>query len=167
MGTIVHELTHGLGATPQEVAIAKYMKDKTYISNPKSNGEESEEFYKYLDNPTEVYSRRNEVLHWYDKEPEYKYDKTDLEKMRKLIDDSNLKEGFLDRYDDNFLLYLMNDVADNSKQTNRANFVNKGGILKGQNGLGIQQYIDYSKMSPRKKALGYVDSELQKAGYKY
>lgn len=167
MGTIVHELTHGLGATPQEAAIAKYMKDKTYISNPKSNGEESEEFYKYLDNPTEVYSRRNEVLHWYDKEPEYKYDKRDLEKMRKLIDDSNLKEGFLDRYDDNFLLYLMNDVADNGKSKRRLNLVKNGAVLKGQNGLGIQQYIDYSKMSPRKKALGYVDSELQKAGYKY
>lgn len=63
MGTIVHELTHGLGATPQEAAIAKYMKDKTYIANPKSNGDESEEFYKYLDEPAEIYSRRNEILH--------------------------------------------------------------------------------------------------------
>ena len=165
MGTIVHELTHGLGATPQEAAIAKYMKDKTYIANPKSNGDESEEFYKYLDEPAEIYSRRNEILHWYDKDPNYKYNKNDLDEMRRDLDDSNLNEGFLKRYDDDFLLYLMNDVAANSKWPNRTNKVQKGGSIRS---LGSTQHIDYSKINPsRKKALNYVDSELQKSGYGY
>lgn len=85
--------------------------------------------------------------------------------MRKTMDDSNLNNGFLKRYDDDFLLYLMNDVAANSKWPNRTNKVQKGGSIRS---LGSTQHIDYSKINPsRKKNFDYVDNQLQKAGYGY
>ncbi len=85
----------------------------------------------YWDHPTEIYSRRNEILKQFGKSPQYKYSKDDLDVMRRTVKDKDsLKVMFLDRYTDDFLLHLFNDVASNFSKTVTPDMARNGGRFK-------------------------------------
>ena len=55
--------------------------------------------------------------------------------MRRTIYNETLTDKFLNRYTDDFILKVLNDVADNSNKPDMTNIARNGGILKAQNGF--------------------------------
>ncbi len=104
--TVVHERTHELTNFDD---IGQTFIEATKNSGLKlKNGVSSE---KYIDDPKEVYSRLMEFRYKNRLDPKKKYNKKDIEKFRR---DDSLKDVQLDDYDDNTLLILLNDVAQNN-----------------------------------------------------
>lgn len=89
--TLVHELTHGLNAKPQESAISKIIP---------ADGS-------YLNDPSEVYSRLMEFRKANKIDPKKIYTLDEVKDMRKNSKDFNL----FNRYTDDQILKLLNDVA--------------------------------------------------------
>lgn len=94
--TLLHEQSHASIATPQENRIDQI------ITNKLDN---------YLDSPTEIYSRLNQLRKYYNFDPNKLWDKKDIRELKR-------KNGptfdILDRYSDEELIRLFNEVADNS-----------------------------------------------------
>lgn len=71
--------------------------------------------HKYWDKPTEIYSRLMEARHHFNLAPNYKVTIEDLKNMRKAMEGvpDGDRNGFnlLNRYDDDTLLKLFNDVT--------------------------------------------------------
>lgn len=89
--TLVHELTHGLNAKPQESAISKIIP---------ADGS-------YLNDPSEVYSRLMEFRKANKIDPKKIYTRDEVKDMRKNSKDFNL----FNRYTDDQILKLLNNVA--------------------------------------------------------
>ena len=94
--TLLHEQSHASIATPQENRIDQIITNK--VDN-------------YLDSPTEIYSRLNQLRKYYNFDPNKLWDKKDIRELKR-------KNGptfdILDRYSDEELIRLFNEVADNS-----------------------------------------------------
>lgn len=94
--TLLHEQSHASIATPQENRIDQI------ITNKLDN---------YLDSPTEIYSRLNQLRKYYNFDPNKLWDKKSIRELKR-------KNGptfnILDRYSDEELIRLFNEVADNS-----------------------------------------------------
>ncbi len=99
-GVNIHERTHAMNAAPQERVI------ETRINN--SNYQD-----KYYDSSKEVYARLMQYRFNNKLSPQFKVTKEYLEKNR-----DKLKALNLDRYSDNDLLFLFNEVAENSINNN-------------------------------------------------
>lgn len=96
--TVVHERTHALYAYPQQQAVDYYLQTNPNIDQDR-----------YLDDPSEVYSRLMEFRYNNKLKPNQKVTKENLNQWRKnkSIKDKHL----LNRYTDESLLHLFNDVA--------------------------------------------------------
>lgn len=116
--TKVHERTHALNAYAQESAIDNILSKANSISK-----NYSWDYTKYLTKPTEVYSRLMEYRFNNKLTPDQVIDKKYLEENR-----SNLRNHYLDVFDDDTLLRLFNEVADNgSQQTGTENLYARRG----------------------------------------
>ena len=115
--SLIHEFTHTFGY-PQ----------KQLISNNKKLKENIEEDY-YLDSSNEIYSRLMQFREANNINPEHKYTKEDLQKLKENAKDFNL----LNRYTDDTILYLLNDIAknnnDNKNKNNNVFYAKNGGQI--------------------------------------
>lgn len=115
----VHESAHSSRAVPQLNKIESIL-DRSLYNDP------------YLDDSDEIHSRLNELRYFYNLDPSHEYTPKEIDKLKKK------KNGFniLNRYDDNTLLKLINDVASVSQSTNPllAKFGTKLPILFKKNG---------------------------------
>ena len=115
--SLIHEFTHTFGY-PQ----------KRLISNNKKLKENIEEDY-YLDSSNEIYSRLMQFREANNINPEHKYTKEDLQKLKENAKDFNL----LNRYTDDTILYLLNDIAknnnDNKNKNNNVFYAKNGGQI--------------------------------------
>lgn len=98
---MVHELAHSMEAKPQESKISDIMK------GAKINGGSNS----YLESPTEIHSRLMQIRHDLGLDPRKNYTIDDLKDLRQ----GDKKYNILDRYDDETILRLLNDVASVSK----------------------------------------------------
>lgn len=97
-GTNIHERTHAMNAKHQEHYIRKLVKD----DNNKYNDE-------YLDKPEEIYGRLMQYRYNNKLSPTKIITKKYLNAHKEELEELNLR-----RYDDEFLLKLFNDVAENN-----------------------------------------------------
>lgn len=101
---LLHEQSHASKAIPQESKISTIIPVED----------------EYLDNPSEIYSRLNQLRQYYKLDPNKIYQKSDIK---------NLKgPGFdiLNRYDDKTVLRLLNEVADNNTKPELVNYAQEG-----------------------------------------
>ena len=113
----IHERTHA--------AEAQFIKNAIRNNKPKlQDGVNSD---RYLDNPSEIYSRLNSFRFENKLNPTDTIDRKKLEDFKKSAKDYDL----LDRYDDDSLLFLLNDVAHNvnSQSQDEYNVTALGGPL--------------------------------------
>ena len=112
-----HENTHTLAyrdpvygpSTAQSRRIADRM-------NTKESLIEGVEYDDYMDDANEIYSRLMEFRRENNLDPKKKYTKDDIKSFRekyKNKNDDNDSYGVIDRYNDDFLLFLLNDIAYN------------------------------------------------------
>lgn len=112
-----HENTHALAyrdpvygpSTSQSRRIADRM-------NTKESLIEGVEYDDYMDDANEIYSRLMEFRRENNLDPKKKYTKDDIKGLRekyKNKNDDNDSYGVIDRYNDDFLLFLLNDIAYN------------------------------------------------------
>lgn len=134
--TLIHELNHSREAYPQEKAIYKNRKLQ-----------EGVELDDYLDKPTEIYSRLMEFRKANNINPEHKYTEEDLKKLKENAKDFDI----LNRYDDNTILYFLNDIAKNNintYKTSNSMLAAFGGQLnhkKSDNKRGTLNYFNFFK----------------------
>lgn len=127
--TTIHEITHSANAIPQKIVIQdRINKDKRF----RVAGVD-----KYLDNPDEIYSRYKELRkELEDKFPNYQiYPASEIRKQLKNYNVQDKK--IFDRYNDDFIDFLLNDVAKNDNVNNTLNndifnvsFAKNGGKIK-------------------------------------
>ena len=124
-----HERTHAMNPVEQELAITKYKNEKRKIfANPK------QKYDRYLDSSTEVYARLMDAREKYKLDPKKSYTKEDLTKIREQIkkdwgiDETNI----FNRYDDDYILHLLNDIAQNNspKESDDVMYAQSGGLIK-------------------------------------
>lgn len=133
--TQVHELTHSMGANPQ---LDMLLHDENL---PRKNLREGIEKSSYLDSYQEVYPRLMELRRFLNLDPKKRdYNAKDLEEMRKKVGNTNL----LDRYSDEYLLNLLNNIASNKAtiETDGRKLAAYGGPLKDEYD-NPNQYYDY------------------------
>ena len=108
-----HERTHAMRPVEQELAITKYKNEKRKIFN-----DPKQKYDPYTDSSTEVYARLMDARQKYKLDPKKVYTKEDLSKIREQIkkdwgiDETNI----FNRYDDDYILHLLNDIAQHSSQ---------------------------------------------------
>lgn len=74
---------------------------------------------KYYNNPTELYSRLMELRQANNIDPKKIWTKEEIKQLR---NNKNLKDfNIFERYDDDFILKLFNEIADNGQQNNQYN----------------------------------------------
>lgn len=116
--TLIHELNHSREAYPQDKAIYK-----------KRKLQESVELDDYLDKATEIYSRLMQFRKANNINPEHKYTEEDLKELKENAKDFDL----LNRYTDDTILYLLNDIAknnnDNKNKNNNVFYAKNGGQI--------------------------------------
>ena len=133
--TQTHELTHAMGAGPQLDAILWHEK------GPSNHLREGIKRSPYLDSYKEVYPRLMELRRALNLDPKKRdYTTKDLEEMRNKVGNTNL----LDRYTDDYLLYLFNNVAStkSSVETDGRKLAAYGGPLRDDYD-NPDQYYDY------------------------
>ena len=101
---LLHEQSHASRAIPQETKISTIVPTED----------------KYLDDPSEIYSRLNQLRQYYKLDPNKIYQKSDIKKLR--------GPGFdiLNRYDDKTILRLLNEVANNNTKPELVNYAQDG-----------------------------------------
>lgn len=117
----VHERAHALMASPQESAIQQIM-------NLSKNRSTFEPLSDYIAQPTEVYSRLMQFRYENDLKPDQVIDQKYLDNNRESI-----KKHWLDIFDDETLLKLFNDVAQNEVPVDNdfaPNYTSLGGNLR-------------------------------------
>lgn len=110
-----HERTHAMNPVEQELAITKYKNEKRKIfANPK------QKYDRYLDSSTEVYARLMDAREKYKLDPKKSYNKDDIQHIREQIKkDWGIDETHIfNRYDDDYILHLLNNIAYNDPNTN-------------------------------------------------
>ena len=106
-----HERTHAMNPIEQELAITKYKNEKRNIfANSK------QKYDPYLDSSAEVYARLMDAREKYKLDPNKKYSKEDLQKLKeKIKKDWGIDDTVIfDRYNDDYILHLLNDIAQNN-----------------------------------------------------
>ena len=101
---LLHEQSHASLAIPQETKISTIVPTED----------------QYLDDPSEIYSRLNQLRQYYKLDPSKIYQKSDIKKLK--------GPGFdiLNRYDDKTILRLLNEVADNNTKPELVNYAQDG-----------------------------------------
>lgn len=124
-----HEFAHASKAKEQEAKIAE-------ITGFNDNSP-------YLDLPTEIYSRLTELRKHYNIDPNKTWDIDEIKKMRKNVSKGSKGFNILNNYDDDTVLRLFNEVAqnDNNKFNKFSNYnkiykVRYGGRKKAKLGWG-------------------------------
>lgn len=137
-GVIAHEKAH---------ALVNYNKEKVYKPqekairrrNPIGNLLEDVEENWYMDHPDEIYSRLMDFRFRNKLDPQKRYTIEDVRKFRKDAYDTELFE----RYSDEFILQLLNEVADTKTNSNninktllKANYLKWGGEVTAEGVAG-------------------------------
>lgn len=140
----IHELAHSLSlyptqtnseqetssrwTKPQNTAIRNRLELRKDAPSIPSESRSST----YWDNPEEVYSRLMQIRHDAGLTPDKVVEQKDLDKIRKKVkSNSALKELFMDRYTDNSLLKMLNEVASlGQNNTNNSFYARKGAKLR-------------------------------------
>ena len=136
--TALHELTHSLEANPQEKKISTIIPVKD----------------KYYDDASEVYSRRMEFIKANKINPSKKYT---LEEIKNIRNNSDTKDfEILNRYNDNQILKLINDVAIKNNK-------NISGLMKAKYGGYIARMQKGGK-PPRKAGESDRDYSIRTTG---
>lgn len=158
--TMVHERTHALQATPQKRAIQKLLDAGDYLQE----GQTPDDYY---DNPSEIYSRLMEFRLNAGINPEDRFNNR-LDIFNKAVDPNYRKESFerfkqtgdyrnlIGRYKTDFLLKLLNDIAQNDMNNDNVNYAANGGSInikpsrKGtftaaakRHGKGVQEFATH------------------------
>ena len=120
--TLIHEFAHTF-SYPQRILISKNKKLKENIKKDY-----------YLDNGSEIYSRLMEFRKANNINPEHKYTEEDLKELKENAKDFNL----LNRYTDDTILYLLNDIAKNNNNKNKNN-----NVFYAKNGGQINMKLKY------------------------
>ena len=135
--TKIHERTHAMNASPQHDAISKII--------TKSEDE-------YLDNPKEIYARLMQYRYNNELKPTDIIDKNYLNKNRE-----KLKKLELDRYKDEELIRLFNEVAQNDMNKNNLDAIR----FYGKNGGTIHiNPANRGKFNATKRRTGKTTEEL-------
>lgn len=135
--TKIHERTHAMNASPQHDAISKII--------TKSEDE-------YLDNPKEIYARLMQYRYNNELKPTDIIDKNYLNKNRE-----KLKELELNRYNDEELIRLFNEVAQNDMNKNNLDAIR----FYGKNGGTIHiNPANRGKFNATKRRRGKTTEEL-------
>lgn len=135
--TAIHEWTHSSLPDAQEKVIKKYQDNfgDTVYDNKTIVPDE------YLDNPQGIYARLMQLRYSINADPNHKFTKEEIQNIKKEHLDHYNKENtynLLNRYSDDFLLYLFNNVA-------QAPTKKKDTTLYAQLGLKIPKYQNPSK----------------------
>lgn len=158
--TMLHERTHALQATPQKRAIQQLLDAGDYLQE----GQTPDDYY---DNPSEIYSRLMEFRLNSNINPEDRFNNR-MDILNKAIDPNYRKESFeefkqtgdyknlIGRYKTDFLLKLLNDVAQNDMNNDNVNYAANGGSInikpsrKGtftaaakRHGKGVQEFATH------------------------
>lgn len=122
--TAIHEWTHSSLPDAQEKVIKKYQDNfgDTVYDNKTIVPDE------YLDNPQEIYARLMQLRYSINADPNHKFTKEEIQNYNK-----ENTYNLLNRYSDDFLLYLFNNVA-------QAPTKKKDTTLYAQSGLKIPKY---------------------------
>lgn len=104
--TRVHERTHAMRPFPQENTVAKIM-----ATDKHDNSTVYPPHLQYLKKPSEVYARMNAFRFKYNLSPDQIIDQKFLDSHRKELQDEDLEI-----FDDNTLIRLFNEVAQNDTQ---------------------------------------------------
>lgn len=154
--TPLHEMVHA--ATNkykiQQAAINEILGGSLYYKTGTSNYKD-----KYLDDPSEVYSRLMQFRYDNKLTPNYKVTKKDLERWRK----SETVNGYnlINRYDDDVLLKLFNDVAmNNTDYSSDVLFAANGKLPGYSNGKIRIKPANRGKFNATKKRTGKTTEEL-------
>lgn len=119
--TIIHERTHALNPTAQKRAIINTCNPRFNIFKGFTPGiewrKEGIDENNYLDSSDEIYSRLMEFRYQNKMDPKRKYTEQDIETMRN--DKSTKDVNLLNRYTNEFLLKLFNDVAKMNSEDKR------------------------------------------------
>ena len=130
---MLHERTHALQATPQKQAIQQLLDAGDYLQE----GQTPDDYY---DNPSEIYSRLMEFRLNSNINPEDRFNNR-LDIFNKAVDPNYRKESFeefkqtgdyrnlIGRYKTDFLLKLLNDVAQNDMNNDNVNYAANGGSI--------------------------------------
>lgn len=101
---LLHEQSHASKAIPQESKISTMIPIQD----------------EYLDDPSEIYSRLNQLRQYYKLDPNKIYQKSDIKKLKGPSFD------ILNRYDDKTVLRLLNEVANNNTKPELVNYAQEG-----------------------------------------
>ena len=143
--TIIHERTHA--SNPRFI--------ENYIGNSKTKRREGIEKDYYLDSANEVYGRLNQFRYKNNLDPTETITPEKLEYLKKNAKDYNL----LNRYDDDTLLFLFNDVAYNpTEQHDIPNITAFGGPL-------VQLANRYAEGGPEEKNKSLADNIRERLYY--
>ena len=121
--TLLHERTHYLNGASTHDIYNEYFDE--YIPPIYKSIKNIEQLDPYLDNPNEIYSRLMEFRRVNRLNPKDIINKKDINKWRK---NKTLELYHLDRYDDETLLHLFNDIAENNQQE-KINYSKRGSKL--------------------------------------
>lgn len=117
--TDIHELTHSLDAEPQINAI-RY---------PNIQGEmlrEGVKYNSYYDSAPEIYPRLMEFRKNFNLDPKRTYTPEDIKKFREKYDSNNI----LNRYSDEYIEHLLNNVASIKDNRDVKNIADRGGFIQ-------------------------------------
>ena len=129
----VHELTHSLNIAPnnsKNLFQTKYNKPQNQAIKSRLQLKEGVQGSRYWDNPEEVYSRLMQIRHDAGLDPNKKLDIEDINSIRKdkvIKNNPHLNEYFMDRYSDDSLLKIFNEVAQNKQNVDSYNSYAKKG----------------------------------------
>ena len=116
---LIHEGTHATNFTPALAKIQKYFIDN--YSKLKHRNDN------YWDSANEIYSRLMQFRHEHNLKPT---DVITKERLQQLKKNTVNTDNFVDRYDDDTLLFFLNDVAQNNNNLNQDVYFSKlGGLL--------------------------------------
>ena len=131
--TIIHERTHSLGLTnPQVQAINKFQQKEFLREGQQGN--------KYNDTPWEIYARLMQFRHDNNIDPTKVWKAEEIQQLRDNIQGDS-ENDILQRYNDEFILHLFNDVAqNNSSLQDTIHYAANGGSLGKVTPYGQWQY---------------------------
>ena len=158
--TRIHENTHALEADFVENKIREYIDSHNIFRNNTTKDD-------YLDNEKEIYARLMQLRHKNNLDPTKKYQvKTKENGFQSTSADIGIKstEDFdiLNRYNNEFVDFLLNEVAQNNNYNSDAYYAksgikikesNKGKFTKYCNGKVTQECINRAKKSGNKKLI--------------
>lgn len=141
-----HENTHALAY--RDAVYGPSTAQSRRIADRMNTGEslmEGVEYDDYIDDANEIYSRLMEFRRENNLDPKKKYTKDDIKSFRekyKNKNDDNDSYGVIDRYNDDFLLFLLNDIAYNKNgESLDIQYAETGGMVKMNPGGNIGEKV--------------------------